>query len=159
MEPRLVTLPAQRFVGLDALVTSETMPQIPALWERFVPRIEGIAGKDGTECYGLSRGGVDAPDGTPCLWYMVAVRVTPQAAVPHGMREFVLPAGTWAVFTHEGHVSGIGATFDAAIATWIPAAGLKLLPGAGYERYDERFDGRTGTGPVDLYLPVEPRAR
>jgi AraC family transcriptional regulator len=157
MEPRLVTLPDQRFVGLDVLLTPATMPEIPALWKRFLEQMGGIPGKAGTECYGLSRAGMDAPDGTPCLWYMAAVRVEEGSAVPHGMRDVVLPAGTYAVFTHEGHVSGIGATFDAAFSKWLPAAGLKPVPGPGYERYDDRYDGRTGTGPVDIYLPVEPR--
>ena len=43
---------------------------------------------------------------------------------------------------------------------WLPAAGLHPLPAPGWERYDERWDPRTKTGPVDIYIPVHrPAAR
>jgi AraC family transcriptional regulator len=155
MEPRLVTQEAFRVVGLEGFFTPAKIPEIPALWGRFGPRIGGIAGRQGTECYGLCQGEVPGPDGTPTLWYMAASRVAPGTPAPEGLTARTVPAGTYAVFTHEGHVSAIGGTFDAIFHEWLPAAGLVPLPAPGWERYDERWDPRSGTGPVDIYVPVE----
>jgi AraC family transcriptional regulator len=155
MEPRVVTHEAFRVVGLEDWFTPERIREIPGLWAPFDPWLEGTLERHATEFYGLGQGEVPGPDGTPSLWYMAAVRVPPGAPVPAGLTARTVPAGTYAVFTHEGHISTIGKTFDAIFQSWLPAAGLRPLPSPGWEHYDERWDGRTGTGPVDIYIPVE----
>jgi hypothetical protein len=51
--PRFVTGKAMVITGLKEQFTSETMNNIPQLWQRFVPYIGHIPGKVGRLAYGL----------------------------------------------------------------------------------------------------------
>ena len=37
---------------------------------------------------------------------------------------------------------------------WLPAAGLTPADAPCLERYDQRFDGRTGLGGMEIWVPV-----
>jgi AraC family transcriptional regulator len=38
---------------------------------------------------------------------------------------------------------------------WLPSSGHKFADAPFFERYDNRFDPRTGEGEVELWLPLE----
>jgi AraC family transcriptional regulator len=159
MKHRIVHAPAMHVVGLGDSFTPATIPTIPALWARFVPRIGEIAGRKGSATYGLCRANLPDGQGGLRFEYTAAVEVERPAAPPKGFVAFTVPATTYAVFTHEGHNSKIGATFDAIHGGALAAAGLTQTEGYEFERYDERWDARTGTGPVDIFVPVVAPAR
>lgn len=156
MEPTLVPLSAFHVVGLQGTFSAATRTQIPALWERFVARMEEIEGrKDEDVSYGLCTPCVPGPDGTEEFTYTAAVEVEALDAVPDGFVGFTVPAQTYARFTHTGHISDIDKTIDAIWGTALRANLLQPTGGIEFERYDDRWDGATGTGPVDIYVPVK----
>jgi len=155
MQHRVVEWPAFHVVGLQASFTPATIPQIPTLWGRFMARVGEVAGRKGTATFGLCRANLPDGKGGVTFEYTAAVEVERPATPPQGFVAFTVAPATYAVFTHEGHISTIGATFDAIHGGAIAAAGLRQANGHEFERYDERWDARTGTGPVDIYVPVE----
>lgn len=155
MKPRLVEKPAFHVVGLSGRFTPETTKDIPRLWGRFAPVMATVPGRTRMDTsYGMCLDDEKGERGAPALEYTACVEVKSLAAVPKGMVGFTVPAGTYAVFTHTGPISEIGKTWDAIHHEWLRAAGLEKGAGPDYEAYDPRWDARTGTGPVDIYVPV-----
>jgi AraC family transcriptional regulator len=155
MQPRLVQSSELHLVGLDGLFAGETMKDIPALWARFAPRMHEVAGRRGHVTYGACRRESRALGGKDALRYAASVEVEPTAATPAGMVRWVVAPGRYAVFTHEGHISAIGETWDCIWDEWMPASQLQHRVGAyELERYDERWNPSTGEGPVEIWIPV-----
>lgn len=155
MKPVILSLPAFHAVGLEGTFTPSTIPEIPELWGRFVPQKASIPGRRGDVTFGFAQPNVPGPDGTPVFVYTAAVEVDSLDRVPEGLVGFTVPAATYARFTHTGPISGIGKTIDAIWGTWIPASALVPTRGLEFERYDERWDPATASGPVDIYIPVQ----
>jgi AraC family transcriptional regulator len=154
MKPKIVERPAFRVVGTTGRFTPATASQISALWGRFAPRMGEVPGRtEPRVSYGVC-----APDesaGTePGFYYTASVAVDAMSKPPAGMVAIDLPAARYAVVTHTGPIAAIGATWDSAHRVWIPEAGLRVTGEAGFERYDERWDPRTVSGPVDIFIPV-----
>ena len=90
--------------------------------------------------------------------YMTAVEVDAFDALPPGTGRMRVPAHRYAVFTHQGHVSALRDTWGAIWSDWLPRSGLTPANTPDFERYDERFDPRTGSGVVEIWFPVEERS-
>jgi AraC family transcriptional regulator len=73
---------------------------------------------------------------------------------PDDCIELNVPAHTYAVFEHAGHISTIEATFRAIWAGGLADAGARAAEGPVLERYDARFDPRTGLGGFEILVPV-----
>jgi AraC family transcriptional regulator len=39
---------------------------------------------------------------------------------------------------------------------WLPTSGYKAANSPAFERYDQRFDSETSSGPFEIWLPIEP---
>jgi len=149
MEPEWVDLEAFRVIGLPGWFGRDPHLHIPELWERFVPHMCAVPNVTDARCFGICRG---TPAG---LLYLAAVPVSSLDEIPPDLVGKTIPAARYAVFTHRGHVSGLHETIRDAWKTWLPASGHEADPGKlDFELYDERFDGSTGSGEVDYYLPV-----
>ena len=59
------------------------------------------------------------------------------------------------MFEHRGHVTQITRTYDAMGGFWLPNSGRKPADGPTLERMDERFDGSTGNGVLEIWLALK----
>jgi AraC family transcriptional regulator len=142
-------------VGMQGLYTDENRHTIPELWQRFAPRMESLPGRKGWTSYGLCRMQKASKDGKDALLYAAALETDPDSPVPEGMLRFEVPPARYAVFTHEGHISTISATWNRVFDEGLPQAKLQPLEqGYSFERYDERWNPETGEGPVEIWIPV-----
>jgi AraC family transcriptional regulator len=87
--------------------------------------------------------------------YVAGVAVSSLAGLPPELSGVRIPARSYLVFRHRGHVSGIHATWRAIMEHWLPASGRRLADAPNFERYAEDFDGRTGVGGVEIWVPVD----
>jgi AraC family transcriptional regulator len=147
---KTVERPAQTVVGLQ-IRTKPMSPEIPALWPKFVARIDEIANSAEPR---VSYGVMQHEAGT--LEYAAAVSVTSSAQIPAGMTAITLPAGTYAEFSYP--ISGLGKGFGEIHNQAIPASKYRQAPGPFFERYDEKFDPRDPQSAVAIYIPVVPKA-
>lgn len=140
-------------VGLKERFSFGGDPSIAALWKRFAPHLGMIPGQQRSVAYGvcwnLENGGLD---------YMAGVEVGGDEDVPLELVEESIPAATFAVFAHHGHVSEIPKTMG-RVYEWLSKNGREVrregdMPGL-IERYGERFDPRTGSGDIELWIPVQ----
>lgn len=135
--PRVVAGEARWVVGLG---TSESA-EIPALWQRVGPHIGQIPGQVGREAYGVCHS-----DG-----YLAGVAVGDVSRVGGEWERVRLAAARYAVFRHSGHVSTVRRTW---FTIW-NGGGLRPTGEPEFELYGADFDGLTGFGGFEIWVPVE----
>jgi AraC family transcriptional regulator len=137
--------------GLSNRYAWKTNAGIPQQWGRFAPHIGHIENQVGFVVYGVCRNAEEAGS----YDYICGVEVTAFPAHPEEFVQVSLPARTYAVVDHIGHIATIADTWN---AVWEqgPPAGYQADDAPSFERYDERFDPRTGLGGLEIWIPVRP---
>lgn len=148
---RILQAPAFQALGLVETHAFGDVTRIPVQWRAFGPQIEAIAGRVGPAPLGLM---LDIDDDGR-FSYACAVEVTDVDRLPPGLRKLRVPAQTYAVFPHRGHVSELRRTYAAIFDRWFAAHGEKLAAGPVLERHHPRFDVRTGRGGLEIWTPLE----
>lgn len=138
--------------GLRGHFTDATWAGIPVQWQRLGSS-GPIPGQVGRVYYGLCFNlshGVD---------YLCGVEVSSASGLPGDFTTVNVAAQKYAVFPHREHVSKLRQTLD-AIGKWLPSSGHQPARAAGgapdfFERYGEGFDPRTGTGDIEVWIPIK----
>lgn len=123
---------------------------IPAQWQRFQSWLGHIPGQKGKAAYGVCYNFSDENQ----MDYLCAVEVAPGSEAPAELTSLKIPAQKYAVFVHRDHISSIGGTWAAIFSEWLPAARLDVAGGAQFEKYGPEFNGRTGEGGLEIWIPV-----
>jgi len=141
--------------GLQDRFTSETMKEIPALWQRFVSEAANITGKVQPRV----NYGVCSVSGTGGVSYLAGVEVASPEPLSPGFTLIRIPQQQYAVFRYDGHVSELRGMLDAIWSSWLPASGYRADRTRGapqfFERYGEKFDPARGTGDIEIWVPIE----
>ena len=156
MTPEKIHTDAFRVVGPGGEFSHEDSAGIPALWEDFGRRAGEISNPDPSHPFSA----FGAMFGAPEKFLYVAGLPSLSGAVPEGMRELEIPARNLREVRPRGERGGWVAGGDekfvqASFREWLPAAGLSFRPGPVLERYGEKFDPKTMTGKVEIWVPVE----
>jgi len=136
--------------GLSSRYTFETSEGIPRQWQRFAPYIGNVSGQIGPETYGVSH----KCDGSG-FEYIAGVKVSHFAALPDGFETVRIGRQRYAVFQHGQHVSMLRRTHYTIWNKWLPDSGKQIADAPNFERYGKQFDPVTGTGPIELWMPLE----
>lgn len=116
---------------------------VPAQWEEFKQKnlqeaLMPLMNQEPYGLFGISVYNIDESDSRKFEHY---IAVASSAGVQENMKEYIVPAATWAVFPCT--MDTIGKTEVEAITKWIPKAGYKPL-NAGY------ITGRMKSGAPDI---------
>jgi AraC family transcriptional regulator len=150
MTPSIVAQPAIRLVGLQILTTPMS-PEIPALWPRFVARLPEIAAPAQA---GVTFGAMQ--DAGENLVYLAGVQVAGHAPAPADMSVLAVPAGDYAVF--EFPFGDIGQAYPFIFGTWLPGSAYVRDARPLLERYGTDFCPDQPGSPMQVRVPVRPRA-
>ena len=148
--PRIETGRALLIAGIGQRYRFETNQGIPQQWERFVPHIGHVPGQVGKVSYGVCCNA----DGAGNFEYIAGVEVATFDDVPTEFSRIRIPPQRYAVFAHREHISLMRATVYTIWNKWLPTSGYKHADAPDFERYDERFDPRTGSGVVEVWVPI-----
>jgi AraC family transcriptional regulator len=148
--PRIVRSDALLIFGLGERYV-RTNAGIPSQWDRFTPYLGTIPGQVGNVAYGV----ICNTDEAGSIDYITGVQVREFPDHPAEFTRLRIPPQTYAVFEHHGHVSAINSTWQAIWNEGLPGAGHAATDGPAFERYDERFDGRTGLGGFEIWIPIK----
>lgn len=149
-KPELKDIFMFEIVGLGTHCTFDNISSIRPLWQAFNQREDEVENVPNAAGYGVCHGA----DKEGNFSYLAGVEAKNQSAIPSGMERLSIPAGKYAVFVHEGHISDIGNTVYTIWNKALPDLGLTLRQAPDFEKYDKRFDGKTGRGLVEIYIPV-----
>ncbi len=142
---------AKILAGLSRPCTVASVATIPAQWQSFAPHLGHIPGQIGQVAYGVHWNFTD--DGE--FEYMCAAEVRGGDTLPDGFSQVKLTPQRYAVFLHRDHISAIRNTWAAIHNEWRPANAIEPQHAPSFERYDARFDPRTGNGDVEIWIPVK----
>jgi AraC family transcriptional regulator len=157
-ERMLTTLEPPRFensktlliAGLSERYDGDSSKAIPAQWQRFMPYIGNIPGQIGRTAYGVccnsdEEGNFD---------YICGVEVSDFSELPPELARLRIPARRYAVFTHRDHISTIRRTVNTIWNKWLPESGYEVADAPDFERYGAEFNPETGTGGVEIWIPL-----
>jgi AraC family transcriptional regulator len=149
--PRKVQSGELLIFGLaDQYNNCQSNARMPSQWERFVPHIGHIRGQIGNVAYGA----IGTSDESGNFTYLCGVQVSDFPSQPPEFTGMRIAPQTYAVFEHNDHISTISTTFQAIWNHGLSDFGYRAVDAPILERYDERFDGRTGRGTVEIWVPV-----
>lgn len=149
-EPRIERGKPMLIAGRGGSFSVGKVEGIPVLWQRFAPHIGYVPGQIGRATYGVSYNCDDSGN----FDYIAGVEVSDFDAVPAEFARTRVPAQTYAIFEHHGHVTGIKQTYEAIWCDWLPKSGRKPADGPTLERMDRRFDAVTGNGTLEIWLAL-----
>ncbi|MBI1313827.1 hypothetical protein GC176_21245 [bacterium] len=157
--PQIVEKPELQIAGCEVPFIHALSPDannhdvIPKVWDRLMDRLPRLVHQSCEPMYGLifQR---EQRSHEHELWYLAGCAVTADAEIPDGFTVQKIPAGTYAVFTHRGPISGIDETVRYACREWLPQSGYDLADGPDVELYDERFHGDSEDSESEYWLPV-----
>jgi predicted transcriptional regulator YdeE len=137
--------------GINESYDAESRVKIPAQWERFAPQIGKVPGQVGKDSYGVCwncRPG--------CVFdYLTGVEVADTSKVSSGFTSVKVPARRHAVLAYEGNVSNLPQAIEKIWSEWVPESGLKIADAPCFERYTEEFNPKTGSGGIEIWIPLE----
>lgn len=152
--PRDETLPSRLIAGLSEYYTASDNRGMPRQWQRFETHLGSINGQRDSTCYGVLSGFGGGTQDNQGIDYLTGVEVSGAAVMPDGFSMIEIPAGTYQVFEHGGHISTIQRTWHAIWQQWIPQSGQQLSGSTiMFERYGEEFDPASGLGIVEIWIP------
>lgn len=150
--PRFEKMPAILITGIAARYNMSKIEGVGQHWHRFSERVGFVPERVGRACYGVYR----HFDGSG-FEYITGVEISGHSAAPEDFVTVALKEQLYAVFSHEGSIADIGNTHFTIWNQWLPESGRDTMPdGSVFEKYDERFDPATGTGLVEIWMPVKP---
>lgn len=150
-----------RVAGLRLRLDDQADQKIPALWQELAPYLDKVPAQVGHADYGLC---IRVDDSNSCFDYLAGMEIEKdiedRLGVPAEWIEIMLPEQHYAVFTHQQHVSQLRQTIHNIFDQWLPASGyVHIAGGPGtvhiIERYGEAFNPQTGTGDIEIWLPVK----
>jgi AraC family transcriptional regulator len=154
-----ISLASPRIVKGEALLIfglgqhhSQSNAGMPAQWNKFLPYFGQIAGQIGNVAYGVI---CNCDEASNCD-YICGVAVNEFPSHPPEFTRLRIPPQNYAVFEHRDHISAITGTWKAIWEHGLADAGCQAADGPAFERYGEQFDGRTGLGGLEIWVPVKP---
>ncbi|CAH1201664.1 HTH-type transcriptional activator RhaS [Paenibacillus plantiphilus] len=154
LEPYFITKDTFYLVGME--IQSLNSGEVGKLWSCFRKRLAEIDNRrepTGSILYALI-------ELTGAQWevsYTTCVEVSEEGRIPEGMVYKVLPAETYAVFSHRGSLARISDTFQYIYNTWLPKSGRLRTNAPEFARFDDRYRGPANDdSEFDIYIPVGP---
>lgn len=150
LPPRFEDGRRMTIAGLMERYDDQSAAGIPSQWQRFLPYLGNVDGQKGGLTYGVcckadEQGNID---------YLSGVEVADGADLPAEFRTVALENQRYAVFRHEGHISGIRRTWKTILGKWLPESDYALIEAPDFELYSEDFDPVAETGYVEIWIPI-----
>lgn len=149
--PRFETVESKLLAGLVERYRCESPAGIPDQWQQFARHLGHVPGQTGDAAYGVSYNF----DEDANFDYMCGVEISNGRAGSNGLETLRLPSQRYAIFHHDGHVAGIRTTMAAIWQDWFPESGHRAVEAPTLEVYGPEFDGKTGLGGFEIWIPIE----
>ena len=157
--PRIEQRGLLLIAGLGGKYSSDTHQNIPALWRRLQPHLGNVPGQvfpAGQRLKGGRTFGVSYNIDDDCNFdYLAGVEVSGFSDLPAEFARLRIPSQRYAIFTHHEHVSTMR---NVAVTIWtksLAESGYEAVDAPYLEYYGEEFDGRTGMGGFQMWIPIK----
>lgn len=148
--PRIELGTTQLIAGLGCRYSDATTQGIPAQWQRLALSLQGFA-TTGRTAFGVFCNSDD--EGS--YEYIAGYNVSSFSGLNPAWSTIRLPARNYVVATHRGHISAIRRIWQTFTGSWLPESGLDVADAPDFERYAADFNDDTGTGTVEIWVPLK----
>ncbi len=159
--PTFVEMEQTFFVGMTTTIISpfgqetDFDKRIPSLWLEFNRRRAEIPNRKKAIGFGLALDFYER-QGREELTYMAAAQVENEGEVPFGMRQVLLPEGTYATFETKGRIESSHGTYDFIYGVWLPNSPFRRSrKGYDIEIFDQRFQMDGENSLSTFCIPIE----
>jgi AraC family transcriptional regulator len=149
--PTLETHPERLIAGPSQRYDMQTRARIPAQWAAYNEAEVRVASPAPEDYYGVAYGFTPT---TGDFDYLCGQEIARRATLPEGFAKVTLPAGRWARFVTKGHISTMQSAWGEVYNHWSGQPGCGPVAGPSVEYYPPEFDGMTGNGGYELWIPV-----
>lgn len=149
-QPERVAMQPRRIAGIDRRYLMGQTQAIPAQWaalDAAGPVGDGVVPE---AWYGVCHDFRGAEFG-----YLSGMELSPTAKPAEGMAVVDLPGGAWARFVVRDGIDQMPAVWAEIHGHWLKQADWRPRPGPSVEFYPPAFDGATGQGGYEIWVPVE----
>ena len=154
-QPKIISMDAITFVGIEKRFTFDTLSEIPMLWMDFMPLEEAIQNKaKPTEAWGVSYD-MDYSVQPGEFTYFVGMEVSNTDKIPDGMIVHVATASKYAKFTHYGSLENLSETYTYIYNIWFTQSGYGMGMGNELELYNEKFDPEGEDSELYIFIPIK----
>ena len=91
--------------------------------------------------------------------YFVGCEISPDANIPSDLFKHTVPAGYYAVFTHQGPVENVPETYQYIYGTWVRENGVMPMMQDSFELYDQRFRPDSEDSLLEIWVPLQENQR
>lgn len=147
--PVVEPLPTFRVAGPLRRYTMQTRGEIPSQWADYNKAGIELAGVVPDRWYG-----VIANSGPDMSFDYICGMETLDTKVPNGWTVITLQSGRWARFREPGHITRMPSVWSEIFAHWMGLPELTPRDAPFLEYYPSAFDGQTGHGGFEIWMPV-----
>ncbi len=157
LEPEIYYQKQMQLVGLKTCfysVDSEKnniAEKLPPLWDNFLRRMHEIENVIQGVGYGVVQ---PTEEKTELLEYYAAFEVSTFGTIPENMVSVIMPASSYAKFTHKGEVKNINNTVNYIYASWLLRSGMRHSYGADLELYGTDYDPVSDQSVIHYAIPI-----
>jgi len=157
LQPEIHQQASMQLVGLKTCFYSVDSEKnniaetLPPLWEAFINRLDQIEFTVPGVCYGV----VQSNPQTELLEYHAAIEVSQWKSLPEGMVGLVIPAATYAKFTHRGDVKQINNTVNYIYSSWLLQSDMLHTYDADLEIYTGDYHPTSDQSVMYYAIPVQ----
>ncbi len=148
--PKVEKFATRRFAGMVKRYDMQSRAEIPAQWVAYNTLGTRVPGAVPNDYYGVVFNYAEK-DGT--FDYLCGQLVPAGAALPAGFASVTIE-GSYARFATKGHISTINAAWSELYSGWLTRPEFAPRPGPSVEYYPPAFDGMTGEGGFEVWVPV-----
>lgn len=149
--PRVEVMTSRRFAGPVQRYTMQTRSGIPAQWVAYNTAGDRVKEASVADYYGLA---FNYDEEAGAFDYLCGQEVAAGAILPTGFRAVTIE-GVYARFATPGHISTMQAVWEEVYGVWLTKPDYRARPGASVEYYPPEFDGTTGAGGFEVWVPVQ----
>lgn len=154
MQPKLITIPEKKLIGMKSTMNHGEYVSIVNLWKQFMPRNNEILNNLNAEYIAIQiYDDFNVMDNPFDIW--ACVEVSDYDNVPKAMETFVIPEGNYAVFIHKG--MNAAATYQKIMTAWLPTSGYKIDSRPHFQIMGERYINGSPDSEEDFYVPICPK--
>lgn len=157
MQSRIETLKGKKMIG-QKIKMSFANNKTFELWRNFMPRLNEIQNRIGSELYSLEVYDHQFfnsfnPANEFKKW--AAVEVKNFQSVPDEMETFVVPEGLYAVFVYKGLQSEGAKAYDFIFRNWLPASNYFLDNRPHFAVMGKKYKMNDPSSEEEIWIPVQ----
>lgn len=158
MEPVIRILSEKKLIG-KRIKTNLSENRTSELWRSFMPQLKEIRNSMTTDLfsmqvYDLTLNFMDFNENTSFEKW-AAIEVTDFNSIPASMESFILPAGLYAVFLHQGTAAEGARTFGYIFGTWLPGSDYILDNKPHFEILGQKYKNDDPASEEEVWIPVK----